>query len=434
MKRIFSLLMAVAICVLPAFSLVSCSQSEEVRTINIYNWGEYISDGSEDSYDTNAEFELYWNENLKEKYGYKIKVNYSTYASNEDMYNKIVSGSAKYDVIFPSDYMVARMISEDMLYDFKPQETIENYEYIDEAFKGLFYDPNNQYSVPYAYGVVGVIYNTDYVSEDSDGFGTWNLMWNEEYKGKILQFNNPRDAFGTSLYRLGYDVNTENKEEWKRAFDELAKQKPLVQSYVMDEIFNKMSTASSWIASYYAGDFLTMHGDNDSLDFYYPEDGTNIYVDAMCIPKNSPNPEAAIEYINFMLSSEAAIANAEYTCYATPNRLVYEDEEYIEYINDCYGGENFESGMDILYCSTRQIDEDTDYSDTEQVHVSYYHAIENTEENGYLLNYTNDLWESLKIEDSGSSWIYITATVIVILLLVWAGYGYFIRRSRESKY
>lgn len=436
MKRLISLLFAALIMLSPLMLMTSCSSqgSGKVVTLNVYNWGQYISDGSEDSYDTNREFEIYWNENLAEKYGYRIKVNYSTYASNEDMYNKLVSGSARYDVIIPSDYMIQRLISEDMLYELNPSESLSNYEYIDEEFRTLYYDPDGKYSVPYAYGVVGVIYNTDYVSEDSDGFGSWNLMWNEEYKGKILQFNNPRDAFGTSLYRLGYDVNTTSKDEWKRALDELAVQKPLVQSYVMDEIFNKMSTASSWISAYYAGDFLTMHGDNDSLDFYYPTDGTNIYIDAMCIPKNAKTPEAAIEYIDFMLSEDAAVANAEYTCYATPNRLVYENEEYIEYINDCYGGEAFESGMDILYCKTKQITPDTDYSDTDVIHVSYYHSIDNTEENGDLLNYTNDLWETLKIEDSGSLWVYITAGIIVVLLIGWALYVYITKRRRESKY
>ncbi len=432
MKRIISLLLLLAIALTPALMLTSCSESREVKTLYVYNWGQYISDGSEDSYDTNAEFEAYWNENLADKYGYEIKVSYSTYSSNEDMYNKIVSGSAKYDVIFPSDYMIDRLVREDLLYAFNPAQTVENYGYIDEEFKGLFYDKDNLYSVPYAYGVVGIIYNTDRVDTEAEGFGTWDLMWNEQYKGKILQFNNSRDAFGTSLYRLGYDVNTTNKAEWDEALSELAKQKPLVQSYVMDEIFNKMGTSSAWISAYYAGDYFTMYDSNDSLDFYYPEEGTNIYVDAMCIPKNSENKDAAIEYINFMLSEEAAIANAEYTCYATPNRLVYENEEYIEYINDCYGGESFESGYDMLYCKTKDISEKSDDDEEGTVYVSYYHAIDNTEENGYLLSYTNELWETLKIESSGATWVYITAAVIVLLLFGWAGYVYFLRRYRDK--
>lgn len=430
MKKIITMLLSALLLCLLVTALVSCGgDSMETVTLNVYNWGQYISDGSEGSYDTNSAFEEYWNENLAEQYGYRISINYSTYASNEDMYNKMVSGSAKYDVIFPSDYMIERLANEDMLYAFNPAETVENYQYIDDSFRHLFFDPDDLYSVPYAYGVVGIIYNTDYVSEDSEGFGTWNLMWNEEYRSKILQFNNPRDAFGTALYRLGYDVNTTNRAEWDAALEALKQQKPLVQSYVMDEIFNKMSSSSAWISSYYTGDFLTMYWDNDSLGFYYPEDGTNVYVDSMCIPKNAEHKDAAIEYINFMLSEEPAVANAEYTCYATPNRLVYENEEYIEYLEDCYEG-----AYDLLYCPIDIITPDTDYSDTSIVHVSYYHAIENTEENGFLLNYTNDLWETLKIEDDGATWVYVTAAAAVTLLLGWAVYAFLVRRRRESQY
>lgn len=438
MKRILAFILMLLTLSATSLLFVSCeSQNAKTVTINVYNWGQYISDGSEDTFDTNREFEIYWNEtsrelygeSLADKYGYKIAVNYSTYASNEDMYNKIVSGSARYDVIIPSDYMIDRLISEDLLYPYSPSETIANYEYIDNNFRHLFYDPDGLYSVPYAYGVVGVIYNTDYIDETADGFGTWNLLWNSKYSGKILQYNNPRDAFGTAQYKLGIDVNTKDHDEWQRALDELKKQKPLVQSYVMDEIFNKMTTSSAWIASYYAGDFITMYGDNDSLDFYYPQDGTNIYIDAMCIPKNAEHKDAAIEYINYMLSEEAAVANAEYTCYATPNRLVYENDEYRAYLEDCYEG-----AYDMLYCNVREIDNETDYSDTDYVHVSYYRAMENTEENGYLVNYTNELWETLKIEDDGAAWVYITAAVIVAVLIGLAAYSFILRKYRESKY
>ncbi len=430
-KRIISLCFAILLLILPCISLVSCSSSDgkETKTLYVYNWGEYISDGSEDSYDTNTEFESYFNENLSDKYGFNIDVSYTTYASNEDMYNKLVSGSAKYDVIIPSDYMIERLKNEGMLYKFNPAETVENYKYITEDFKNLFYDEENMYSVPYAYGVVGVIYNTDYVSEESDGFGTWNLLWNEEYTGKILQYNGLRDAFATAMYKNHIDVNTQSKADWDKALSDLKLQKPLVQSYVQDEIFNKMQTGSAWIASYYAGDFITMYGNNDSLEFYYPEDGTNIYIDAMCIPANAENPEIAIEYINFMLSEETAIANAEYTCYATPNVLVSENEEYKAYLEDCYEG-----AYDMLYCDVTQINKDTDYSDKSHTYVSYYHAVENTEENGDLLNYTNSLWEELKIESSNSSWVYVAAGIIVLILIAWAVYLIAIKKKRESRY
>ena len=191
--------------------LVSCSADEEddsthkegeVVTLNVYNWGEYISDGFEGAIDSNAEFEKYFNTYLSEKYGgIKIEVNYTTYATNEDMYSKLSSGAGTYDVIGPSDYMIQRMADEGLLYAFGA-ENLENYKYIDEDFKGLYYDENNLYSVPYTYGMVGIIYNYTLMNpEDIDENGeminkSWAMLWDEDYKGKILQFNNPRDAFG----------------------------------------------------------------------------------------------------------------------------------------------------------------------------------------------------------------------------------------------
>ena len=157
--------------------------------------------------------------------------------------------------------------------------------------------------------MIGIIYNTSMVEGTPD---SWDLMWNEDYKGKILNFNNPRDAFGTAMYRLGIDVNTTEHSDWDAAFEALKAQKPLVQSYVMDEVFNKMKGASAAIAPYYAGDFLTMYGDNEDLAFYYPKEGTNVFVDAICIPKGTQHKELAEAYINFMLSEEPAVANAQY--------------------------------------------------------------------------------------------------------------------------
>ena len=196
MKKTLSLLLAALIF---ALLLSGCGSSDKL-TLNVYNWGEYISDGSEDSFDTIREFEKWY----EATYGQALKVNYDTYASNEDMYNKISSGAVSYDVIIPSDYMIARMKDEGMLLplDFA---NIPNYQYIDESFRGLYYDPDNQYTVPYTYGVVGIIYNANIVDEaDAQG---WDLMWNSKYAGNILQFNNSRDAFGTAQYKLGLDVN-----------------------------------------------------------------------------------------------------------------------------------------------------------------------------------------------------------------------------------
>ena len=256
------------------------------------------------------------------------------------MYNKISSGAVSYDVIIPSDYMIARMAGEGLLQTLN-FDNIPNYQYIDDNFKGLYYDAENQYSVPYAYGIVGVIYDGNVVdAADANG---WDLLWNEKYSNRILQFNNSRDAFGTAMYKLGIDVNTTDKAEWDRAYDELLAQRPLVYSYVMDEIFNMMESGEAAVGAYYAGDYFTMkdaQADNVDLQFYYPEK-TNFYVDAMCIPTCAQNKELAEIFINYMLSEDAGVANAEYTYYASPNSLVYNNADYID--------EMGEEAMTILY-------------------------------------------------------------------------------------
>lgn len=315
-----------AVAVLVSFCVILNVLSEKTVTLNVYNWGEYISDGSEGTLDTNKAFEDY----CKNELGMRVKVNYTTYASNEDLYAKLSAGAVSYDVIIPSDYMIARLASEGLLeeLDFS---NIPNYEAcITDDFRNLYYDPNNQYSVPYSYGMIGVIYNANVVDEADAG--DWDLMWNEKYAKQIVQFNNSRDAFGTAFYKLGLDVNTTDKSAWDKGLAELKKQMPLLKKFVMDEIYNMMETGEAAIGAYYAGDYLTMldnQADNVDLRFYYPEN-TNLFVDAMCVPKGCQNKELAEIYINFMLSREVAIANAEYICYASPNALVYNDETYIE--------------------------------------------------------------------------------------------------------
>ena len=263
----------------------------ETITINVYNWGEYISDGSEGSYDTNAEFEKYY----YEKYGVKVKVNYSTYATNEDMYSKLANSAVSYDIVIPSDYMIQKMIEDEMLLEFDVASEIENYIYISDEFKNRYYDEFNKYSVPYTYGMMGIIYNTQLVSEEDVAKQSWGLMWDEKYAGKILQYNNPRDAFATAMYWKGLDINSTDSAVWDQALELLIQQKPILQGYVNDEIFNKMTTGSAAIASYFVGDYITMANTEGAPDlfFYYPKEGVNYFVDAMCIPKNSKNPQKA---------------------------------------------------------------------------------------------------------------------------------------------
>lgn len=365
MKKIVIMISALVMMLL---CLTGCGDS---LTLNVYNWGEYISDGSEGSFDTIREFEKWY----KETYGQKVTVNYNTFASNEDMYNKISSGAVSYDVIFPSDYMISRMAEENLLLPLN-FDNIPNYEYIDDTFKGLYYDPQNQYTVPYAYGIVGVIYDANVV--DAADTGSWDLMWNEKYSGKILQFNNSRDAFGTAIYKLDLDVNSSDKADWDKAYDEMLAQRPLVYSYVMDEIYNMMESGEASIGAYYAGDYFTMvdaQAEDVDLQFYYPE-RTNFYVDAMCIPSCAQNKELAEIFINYMLSEEPAIANAEYTYYASPNSIVYNSETYLEDMG--------EETIAVLYPELGDF--------AERYNKEAYRNL-----NREMLDYLNTLWENVKI-------------------------------------
>ena len=391
MKKIVFVFTLVALLCVSAIALNSCGGGDELIILNVYNWGEYISDGSEGSLDVNAAFEEYCAKN-----GLNVKVNYTTFDSNESMYNKLKSGAVSYDIVVPSEYMIERMIKEEMLEPLS-LANIPNFQYIYDSFKTPFYDPdpNNVYSVPYFYGLVGIIYNTEYV--DAADAESWNILWDEKYEGKILQFNNPRDAFGTVQYKNGISVNDTDEAKWRACLEELKTQKPLVQSYVMDEIFNKMKNGSAYIAPYYAGDFLSMYEDNDSLAFSIPKEGTNIFVDAMCIPKGSHNKEIAEMYINFMLEEEIGRANSEFVYYSTPNRLVNDNPEYIETMNSVH-----ESAMDYLAPDFIKDGYEGDYKS------SYYQNLDET-----TLALMNSLWEELKIKGTSDNGIYITCAVIL---------------------
>ena len=393
-KRIISLLSCMVLLVAPLL-LSSCALApEKVTTLYVYNWGEYIADGYEGGYDSNAAFEEWY----YEKYGERVVVNYSTYSSNESMLAKLESGSVNYDIIVPSDYMIERLIEKDLLYelDHSSFENLGNLrpEFFGPDAKFDYYDEGNKYSVPYFYGMIGIMYNTSMVDENEDDIGSWALMWDEDYTGNILQFNNSRDAFGTAQYYLGYDVNSNSSEEWQEALELLKAQKKIVQGYVMDEIFNKMENGSAAIAAYYAGDFLTMYESNEDLEFFYPEEGTNLYVDAMCIPKSSQNKEIAERYIDFMLTEEPAVENALYTYYASPNSLVYENEDYRECMNEIK-----ENAFELMY----------DQKSLEN--ATYYKNLDESK-----LAYINSLWEELKSDVEIGPGIFITCGIIVSLI------------------
>ena len=323
MRKLLTLLIVAVLLigVVPAAQAAEEYVPEGNITLNVYNWGQYIADGSDESLDIIAAFE--------EKYP-NIHVNYSTFDSNEIMYTKLASGGITVDVIFPSDYMVARMIQENMLLELN-FDHIPNYQYIDENFRDLSYDPENKYSVPYTWGTVGIIYNAKYV-EEADLTG-WELLWNEKYKDKILMFDNSRDAFGIASYLLGYDVNTTDEAELRACAEKLAEQEPLVQQYVMDQIYDLMENEEAWIAPYYAGDYWMMAEENEDLAFYLPENqGFNLFTDAMCIPNCAQEKEAAELFINFLCEPEIAAANMDWVGYAVPLSAAkeYMDPETVE--------------------------------------------------------------------------------------------------------
>ena len=325
MKRIAALLLtlAVALCAaLPVLAAGTIEVTEDVSvsdaydwtrfkgqnvTLNVYNWGEYISNGSDDSVDVVAAFEKLTG----------IKVNYTTFDSNESLYAKLRSGAADYDVIIPSDYMVAKMISEGMLAKLD-YGNIPNFQNIDEEYRNADYDPENAYTVPYMLCTTGIIYNTTMVDEP---ITSWGAMFDEKYAGQVLMINNSRDALMAALCYLGYDINTTDESQLEEAFQLIydAKNKGVYQAFVMDEVFGKMEGGNAAIAMYYAGDYLTMLENNEDLAFVIPEEGSNWFVDAMCVLKTAQHKEEAEAWINFIASTESNLANMDYIWYASPN-------------------------------------------------------------------------------------------------------------------
>ena len=299
----------VLLAVLLAAMLFTACSSEPQEVVNVYNWGEYIDESIFDDFE--------------EQTG--IKVNYNVYESNEQLYTVLNGGGVSYDVIIPSDYMISRMIEEDMLEKIN-FDNVPNIAKIDPAYLNLEFDPAQEYSVPYSWGVVGIIYNTKVVNEPVD---SWSIIFDEKYSGQILQFDNSRDAMATALFYLGYPVNTTDKAQLEEAYQLLVSQKPILQGYVMDQIFDRMERGEAWAAPYYAGDYLTMVEENPDLGFSHPKEGFNIFIDAMCIPKGCQNKEGAEAFINFLCRPEISAANLDYIGYSTPETAAkdYLDED-----------------------------------------------------------------------------------------------------------
>lgn len=308
MKRKFRLISVLFVVAVLGMVLGGCSSSSK-ETLTVYNWADYIDES------VLKEFE-------KE---FDVKVVYDTFATNEDMYVKLKSGGTNYDVVFPSDYMIERMIKEDMIQKIN-MDNVDNYKYIGDHFQNLSFDPNNEYSVPYMWGTVGILYNETMVTEPVD---SWDILWDEKYKGQILMLDSQRDSIGITLKKLGFPLNSRDMNELELAQDELIKQKPLVLAYVVDEVKDMMIGEEAALAVVWSGDAVFIMEENEDLNYVVPKEGSNLWFDNMVIPKNSKNKELAEEFINFLTRPEIALKNTEYIGYSTPNTGTMEllDEE-----------------------------------------------------------------------------------------------------------
>ena len=309
---------AAAIVAVIVVAAVTAGRNAGKPVVNVCSWGEYIDESLI--------------EQFEEETG--IMVNYQTAESNEALYSLLKSGAGDYDVVVPSDYMISQLIEEDMLEELN-YDNIPNFALIDERFKNLPYDPANKYTVPYTWGTIGIIYNTDMVHKPVT---SWGAMFDPDHSGDVLMFRNSRDALATALLHLGYSLNTTSETELREAWQLLAdaKQNGVYQSFVMDEVYQKMEGGNAAISAYYAGDFLSMLDNTDEpLAFVIPSEGSNWFVDAMCVLKDAPHKEEAEAWINFIASTEANLANMDYIWYASPNREAL--EQYPAYYEELYG-------------------------------------------------------------------------------------------------
>ena len=389
MKKVLSITF-ILVFLASAFNIMPVAAPNE-SVIRVYNWGEYMPDGTDGSMDINKEF--------TKRTG--IEVEYITYSSNEDLYAKLNSGGAVYDIIIPSDYMIERLIKEDKIQKIN-FDNIPNYKNIADDYKDLPYDSKNEYSVPYAAGLVGVIYNTKFVEGTPD---SWSLMWDEAYSKKILNFGNPRDAFATAQFLLNLDVNSTDLATWDSAAEKIKEQKPVLQKFVMDDIYNLMENGEALIAPYYAGDYYTMKEVNPDLSFFYPKEGTNFFVDALCIPKDAPNKEGAEAYINFLLEPDIGLEIAEYINYMSPNTTVLENDEYTY------------KGDELLYPGSEVMDKA----------VLYRHLP--TE----VIDHMQNLWDEIKLADLSVTALvicFVVVFVIVIALVIFKSYQ---KKKREAE-
>ncbi|ACL75264.1 ABC transporter substrate-binding protein [Ruminiclostridium cellulolyticum] len=299
MKKIISRVLMMAATLSVSFALTGCGgASNDKITLKVFNWGDYIGEEVIQKFEDK----------------YNINVQYSIFTTNEDMYVKMKAGGGDYDVVIPSDYMIKKMINEGMVKKID-LNNIPNYKYIDDKFKNLSFDPNNEYSVPYMWGTVGIIYNKTMVKEPVD---SWNILWDKKYDKQIFMLDSLRDSIGVTLKKLGYSLNTKNKDELERAKNELIKQKDIVQAYVGDEVKDKMIMDEGAMAVVWSGDAVYMKSQNKDLEYVIPKEGSNLWFDSMVIPSNAKHQKEAEDFINFMCETEIALENTNYIGYSTP--------------------------------------------------------------------------------------------------------------------
>ena len=312
-RKLLSLTLAVSLTAAALLSGCGASAGGENGQVIVYNWGEYIDP------DTITMFE--------EETG--IKVIYDEFETNEIMYPKIEAGASQYDVVCPSDYMIQKMIDNDLLAELDLSKLPNATENIGEQYweQSKQFDAENKYSVPYCWGTVGILYNKTMVDEP---ITSWSVLWDEKYKDNILMQDSVRDAFMVALKLNGYSMNTVNKTELETAKQALIDQKPLVQAYVIDQVRDKMIGGEAAIGVIYSGEAIYTQRENPDLEYVIPEEGTNIWIDSWVVPKNAPNMENAYKFIDFMCRPEIALKNFEYITYSTPNeaaQALIEDDD-----------------------------------------------------------------------------------------------------------
>ena len=267
--------------------------------LNVYNWGDYIDPQVL--------------EDFEKEYG--IKINYENYANNEEMLAKIQTGGTDYDVIFPSEYMIEAMINQELLQELD-MRSLSNFKNIGDQFKDLPYDPGNKYSVPYFWGTMGIIYNTQLVEEEVD---SWEVLWDPKYRRNIIMIDSARDTIGITLKKLGYSLNTRDIGELGKAKEELMRQKELVKAYEVDAYKDMMIAGEAAMALAWSGDAMLLIEENSDLAYVIPKEGTNLWFDTMAVPVTSKHKREAELFIDYMMRPEVAAKCADYVMYATPN-------------------------------------------------------------------------------------------------------------------